>query len=234
MALEPTSPSDETASRARPTPRDEIPSVAKLNGPAIAPLSLALIILCVGVAIYSNLGNNLTALLPLLISEYNREFAVLPEVQHGQIWRLVTPAFIHFGPVHLIFNMLWIKDLGTAVERRHGAMFLLALTVGLAAPSNLGQYLVAGPVFGGMSGVVYGLFGYIWLRSRVDPASGFFVPTQVILIMLGWFGLCWVGVIPHVANTAHGIGLVVGALCGAVTGRLRPTFIVPARPGMGV
>ena len=45
------------------------------------------------------------------------------------------------------------------------------LVLVIAALSNLGQYFVSGPNFCGISGVVYGLFGYIWMKGRFDPAS---------------------------------------------------------------
>lgn len=191
----------------------------------VGPVSCCLIALSVAVALYSNLGYKTESLLPLFISEYNHG---LTEIRQGQLWRLITPAFIHFGPIHLIFNMMWVKDLGTAIERKHGAGYLLALFTVLAVSSNLGQYFVSGSGFGGMSGVVYGWFGYVWLRAYFDPASGFRVPRQLVLWMLGWFVACLVGIIPHVANTAHGIGLAVGALWGWAASqgrRFNPTHL---------
>ena len=194
----------------------------KRRSPGIGPVSLTLIVVSVAVALFSNLGNNRAFLYPLFISNYPLAFAPLPEVLHGQVWRLVTPAFIHFGVIHLIFNLLWVKDLGSVIERREGSLPLALLFLGLAVTSGLGQYLVGGPFFGGMSGVVYGWFGYVWLRGLGDRRSGYFMPQQTALLMLVWFVLCLVGVIPNVANTAHGVGLAVGALWGAVSGRVAP------------
>ena len=200
---------EEINPRTAPTPAERPYGIM-----GVGPVSCCLIVLCVAVAIYSNLGNNLESLLPLFISEYRRSTALLPEVRHGQIWRLVTPVFIHFGPIHLLFNLMWVKDLGTAIERRHGAAYLLALSATLAVTSNLGQYFVSDPIFGGMSGELYGWIGYVWLRGYFHPASGFRVPRQLVLWMLGWFVACLVGIIPHVANAAHGVGLAIGALWG--------------------
>src|SRR3954447_22551693 len=45
---------------------------------------------------------------------------LLPEVCHGEVWRLLTPIFLHFDLLHICFNLLWIKDLGSLVERLSG------------------------------------------------------------------------------------------------------------------
>jgi GlpG protein len=91
----------------------------------------------------------------------------------------------------------------------------LAILVGvIAACSDLGQFLIAGPVFGGMSGVVYGLLGYIWMRGKFDPGSGLFVHPSTVTMMIVWFFACFTPIIPHVANGAHAVGLVMGIAWG--------------------
>jgi GlpG protein len=131
-----------------------------------------------------------------------------------QPWRLVTPIFIHFGVLHLLFNMFMVSDLGNQVEARRGSWRMLALVLAIAIPSNVAQYLYSNPLFGGLSGVAYGLFGYIWMKSRFDPGSGFYLHQRDVTIMLLWFVLCMVGVIGHVANVVHGVGLAVGMVIG--------------------
>ncbi len=91
---------------------------------------------------------------------------------------------------------------------------LLALVLGIAATSNIGQYLVSGPTFGGMSGVVFGLLGYIWMQGKFDPASGLELHPQTVMLMIGWFFLGLTGMIGNIANTAHGVGAVVGIAWG--------------------
>ena len=65
-----------------------------------------------------------------------------------------------------------------------------------------------------MSGVNYGLFGYLWIRGKLDPTFGFQLDPSTIAIMLIWFGVCLIGLMPNVANTAHAIGLISGAGMG--------------------
>jgi GlpG protein len=147
----------------------------------------------------------------------NERLNDLPEIRHGEVWRLVTPIFIHFTIAHILFNMLWLFDLGTMIERRQSTRVLSVLVLVIAVLSNFGQYLWQGPVFGGMSGVVYGLIGYIWLRGKFDPASGLFLHSSTVTMAVIWFVLCLVGVIPHVANAAHGVGFAVGIVWGYIS-----------------
>ena len=194
----------------------------------IGPASAVLIGISVIVAVIARLGDNLEAIRFLFITEDIESVNGLPfpEIMHGQVWRLLTPIFIHFGLVHLLFNMMWLKDLGTAIEQRLGVRTLLALVVATGVLSNLGQCIFDGPLFGGMSGVVYGLFGFIWMMAHFDPASGFRMPKNTVILMVGWFFLCITGAIGPVGNFSHGVGLGVGVLWGFIAAR-RAT-VVPA------
>lgn len=144
----------------------------------------------------------------------------LSQVTSGQLWRLVTPIFIHYGPIHLIFNMMWLYSLGNLVEARRGSLFLLFLVLVTAIPSNLAQYYLAGPSFGGMSGVDYGLLGYVWIKGRYDPSAGMAIGQQTMVFMLGWLALGFFGVF-SMANGAHVGGLVMGLVIGGARVLLR-------------
>jgi len=141
----------------------------------------------------------------------------LPDVRGGQVWRLITPIFIHYGPIHLLFNMFWLIDLGGQIERSRGSVYLLALTLFAAILSNLAQYAApnlagGGPYFGGMSGVNYALFGYVWIKGRLEPHLGMGVASQTVVIMLVWLVLCMTSLLGPVANVAHVVGLIVGVV----------------------
>ena len=84
---------------------------------------------------------------------------------------------------------------------------MAGMVLAIAVVSNLCQYLYDGPLFGGMSGVAYGLFGYIWIKSRVEPSSGFYMHQTTVMVMLVWFVLCFTPVLGGVANGAHAAGL---------------------------
>ena len=163
------------------------------------------------VAVASSLGKNPQAIHWLFLSEYSRG---LPEIMSGQIWRLFTPIIIHFGLLHIVFNMLWLFDLGNAVEQRQGFGRLTLLILSIAAISNLAQYFWDGPIFGGMSGVVYGLLGYVWIQGKLNPNAGIGLHQQIVVMMLIWFVLCWTGLLGNIANMAHTVGLLMGIVFG--------------------
>jgi GlpG protein len=193
----------------------------------VGPLTVVLIAISVAVSVWSWWRQDLDFLNNLFITEveqdgpYLRWRRGLPEVMHGEIWRLVTPIFLHGGGLHLFFNMIWLFDLGSMIEGRQRTRKLLVLVLVIAAASNFGQYLASGPRFGGMSGVVYGLLGYIWMKGKFDPLAGLFLHRQTVAMMLIWFFVCLAGLIPNVANTAHGVGLILGMAWGFLASRRR-------------
>jgi len=130
----------------------------------------------------------------------------------GEIWRFITPIFIHLNYLHIVFNMFWLRELGASVEYKRGKGFYILLVLVVAFFSNYGQFIDAGPRFGGMSGVLYGLFGYIWIKSRYDPKAGFYMPPNIVFWMIAWLLLCYTGAIGQVANTAHSLGLLTGVV----------------------
>ena len=186
------------------------------------PVTFILLALSIAVSVYTRLGEDVDKVMPLFITSYDTHGlhfvynVSLPELRNGQFWRLLTPVFLHFGFMHLFFNMMWLKDLGSAIEVVKGSWFYLFLFLVTAIPSNVGQFFMSGPSFGGMSGVVYGYLGYVWMKEKFDPASRLMLQPGTVTMMLIWFVLCLTGILGPVANTAHGVGLVVGVLVGLV------------------
>jgi GlpG protein len=181
------------------------------------PLTFVLIVLSVVVFILSKFGNDPRPIIGLFITNpttVNPFGPRLPEVMHGQVWRLITPIFIHFDFLHIFFNMLWLRDLGSMIEARQSSWRLAILVLAIAVGSNLAQAYLGSPVFGGMSGVVYGLLGYIWMRGKFDPGSGLFLHPTTVTMMAIWFLVCFTPLMPHVANGTHAAGLAIGLAWG--------------------
>lgn len=186
-----------------------------LGRTGIAPLTFSLVAASVTVTVWSWLGAG------PLVERYVH--CNLEKLVAGEIWRAFTPAFLHYGILHLLFNMMWLQHLGRMIERIKGVGFLSVLVLATAAVSNLLQAFLSGPHFGGMSGVVYGLFGYIWMKSRFQPFEGLMLDDGTILLMIAWFGLCLTGVVGPIANWAHAAGLVMGVAFG-IAPTLRQTL----------
>jgi GlpG protein len=208
--------------------KDRRTLVRGLAGFGFGRVTLALIIICAAVFLLSGSGRNTSVVAPLLISEYAPEgsgflerLGSMVEVRHGQVWRLLTPVLIHFGVLHILFNMLWLRDLGSMIESRFGPRYLISFIVAVALFSNVAQYVVKGPIFGGMSGVVYGLFGFIWIRGRTDPNSGLFLHPTTVTMMIIWFFLCFTGLVGNIANIVHTTGLGIGMFWGWLSGSRR-------------
>ena len=181
------------------------------------PVTIIMIALSVILTLASNVPGAMQFMRYFYFSEYmGRHF---PEIASGQIWRLVTPIFMHGGLLHILFNMIWLYQLGGAIERIEGSGYMLFLTLLMGALVDTTQYLVAGPLFLGMSGVVYAMLGYIWVMSHYEPASRYFMSRETMLIMVIWLVICLVGIIPGVANAEHVSGLIYGLAFGYLRSR---------------
>src|ERR1035437_6231984 len=158
----------------------------------VGRLTMALLVSCLAITILTNFGTNPTLVDYFSITRYRLldghfiRKSGLPEICHGEIWRLFTPIFIHFGITHLLVNSIWIFIFGTLIEKRQSVWVLVLLVLGVAGLSNLAQYVVRGPAFGGMSGVMCGLLGYLWTRDLLDPAAG----LRLDRLVLVWAILC--------------------------------------------
>jgi GlpG protein len=150
------------------------------------------------------------------------------KIREGELWRLLTPALLHRDFLHILFNMVWAWMLIKQVEARLSKGKVCALIVLIGIGSNGAQYLMSGPYFLGFSGVVVGLAGFIWMRQRIAPWEGYPLQKGTTLFLLFFvLALCALELIsffiqlvsplqvfPHIANTAHVIGGVIGLWLG--------------------
>lgn len=135
-------------------------------------------------------------------------------------WRWLTPVLLHFSLTHLVFNLAWWTLLGAKIEQAHGTGFLLQLTLSSAVVSNGLQLALAGPNFGGLSGVVYALLGYCYLTDKISAQPRYPVSDGLFLFMLLWLALGFFEVLwVNMANWAHLGGLACGLLWALVMTR---------------
>lgn len=199
-----------------------------------SPLTASVLVVTLLAALITQLGDNFAAIRWLNFVDFRIDgeyvyFATLEQtLAAGQWWRLLTPMFVHFGILHLAMNGMWFWELGRRIEARQRAWMLLVLTVLYGLVSNFAQYLFGGPgIFGGLSGVLYGLLGHCWLFQRLAPNAAYRLPPGVVGLMLVWLVICLSGVIDvlsfgtlAIANAAHVGGLVAGCATGVVGGLL--------------
>jgi membrane associated rhomboid family serine protease len=137
-------------------------------------------------------------------------------IEQGELWRLVTSTFPHIGLLHLAFNLYWLWMFGTTIEEVLGSRAMIGLFLLFAAGSSAGEFaFFDGGI--GLSGAGYGFFGMLLVLRWKDPRFEAALDSRTISLFVIWFFLC-IGVtvkgIYPIANMAHGVGAVLGALTG--------------------
>ncbi len=210
------------------------PLVAMLKGLANAflqaPVTVLLILGALVVALLSDLGGDLRTVSGL----FYPSFVVTPNSSLSGLWqifaqldsvdlvlRTLTPALLHFGAIHLVFNSLWIWHFGRMIERAQSSLLYFGVVVLIAFFSNASQYLWSMTAnFGGLSGVVYGLLGYIWMWQLVLPYGRLRLPPAMITVLLIALVLMEVLAGSWIASAAHAGGLIAGVILGLISAGL--------------
>jgi len=136
---------------------------------------------------------------------------VLAGVSGGEYYRLITSAFLHYGFVHIAFNMYALWLFGPELERLYGRVRFLALYLLSALGGSALAYLIVNPYvpLAGASGAVFGLFGAYFVTARKIGMR-----TGGILALVG-INLAFGFVVPNIGWQAHVGGLITGAALAA-------------------
>jgi len=138
-----------------------------------------------------------------------------PDIQHGEVWRLVTPIILHAGLLHLVSNMFFQLRFGFVLEVRWTtARFAkIYFLTGIGA-SFLSCIMAPRTVSVGASGALFGIIGadityliYNWDRIPQNKTEACMISFVVILNLL-------LGIGDSVDNWAHFGGLITGLLIG--------------------
>ena len=151
-------------------------------------------------------------------------------VLDGQAWRLLTSTFLHFGLLHLAFNMWCLLSAGPLVERLFGHLGFAALYLLAGVGGSLASLWFHPVIFGaGASGAIFGVFGgllgFLAVHSARHPPRGPEAPAPSAVSFVAYntlFGL----MSPGIDNAAHLGGLATGFVCGLLLQR-------PWPPGRG-
>jgi len=185
-----------------------------------------LILIAIAISLLSNFGSVVAIIEPLTftkISISNQGFISFMSAQQtffseNEWWRLITPMFLHFSFAHLAFNCLWIYVLGEKIERIDGKFIFLLLIIFSGIFSNLLQYTwTSSSLFGGLSGVIYGMLGYCLIMEMESNYDRYGLPPGLYLFMVVWLILGFLGILDlfgfgSVANFAHLGGMLSGLM----------------------
>jgi membrane associated rhomboid family serine protease len=135
-------------------------------------------------------------------------------VRAGNYWGLVTSVFTHVQLWHLVLNVYWLWIIGGVLEAGIGRFKWTVLFLAAAVISSGAQFIVSGTTGIGASGVVYAMFGFLWIGRELYPDFKRVATRQNVTLFLGWMVLCVIATRLHilsVGNTAHVSGLLFGA-----------------------
>ncbi len=145
-------------------------------------------------------------------------------IADGEWWRLITAGFIHFGLIHLAFNMFALWNLGQMLEPITGRIEYVLLYFAALLAGSAGALVVGGNgITGGASGAVFGLFGAAALALRARGINPFrtSIGTVLLINLVLTFSISGISIGGHIG------GLIGGAACGAVV--FAPEWRRPSR-----
>ena len=186
-------------------------------GITVSPVVLALIIINVAAFILELLAGGSTNPMTLhRLGELDTHFVIF----RHQYWRLLTALFLHYGPVHIFFNLFALLLLGPALERQIGGFLFAVCYLVSGIGSSIAVVLLTKlrllePVqLVGASGCIMGVVG-TWtgflLRHRHAPLARQRLRNIFVIVLLQ---LAFDLVTPRVSMSAHLGGLFTGFLLG--------------------
>lgn len=139
------------------------------------------------------------------------------QIWDGAYFGLFTTFFAHGDIIHLLFNMSMLVQLGRVMEPSLPPWAYILFLAASAAISMGCQIAIMGDAGVGASGVVYAMFGLMWaMRARYRSWTAV-ATRQNMTIFVVWGVFCIVGTymgFMHVANVAHGSGILFGLAVG--------------------
>ncbi len=186
----------------------------------LCPFTMLLILTCVLVAAVSRLGAEAWRVdflfYPMLATESLG--ALFAGLGNPLLFaRALAPMFLHFGELHLLFNMLWLWYFGRQLEPRQARWLYPTMVLFASFTANTAQYLLGGGNnFGGMSGVVYGLLGYAWILQRIFPSAKKILSDQIFIVFIVMLVAMELLASSWIATAAHLGGLLAGLFLGMV------------------
>lgn len=148
-------------------------------------------------------------------------------IRNGELWRLVTPMFLHAGFDHLIGNMMALYVLGMGCEHAFGRGRTLMIYVWTGVGASLLSCLSDTPSVGA-SGALFGLLGALMAAVYRNSRGLHIRDKRVGGVLLAWalYSMATGFLNPMIDNLAH----LGGLLCGSLLGTITSLVILPTRP----
>ena len=141
-----------------------------------------------------------------------------PYVKAGEVYRLISCAFIHIGIMHLLFNMIALYQVGNEIEKYYGKVKLIIIYLASALLGSLSSTLFnPGYISAGASGAIFGLFGsllYFGMQYRATLDGIIKSPIMGVIVANLAIGF----IIPGIDVTAHIGGLIAGFMMSKFLG----------------
>jgi len=185
-----------------PLPEERPPAPAPARRPSLPPFCTTLIAVCVAVFLAQ-----LSGAAPAFLQGDNLALYG-PAVQAGEWWRVLSWVVVHAGPLHILFNMMVVVNLGFAVERLLGTprMVAVSLVSALGSAALVLAFAFRLPTVGA-SGVILGWAGALLpVVNRQGRQSLAWLLVQVAVISL----------LPGVSWQGHLGGFLAGLACGGL------------------
>ncbi|XJZ27579.1 rhomboid family intramembrane serine protease [Bacillota bacterium Lsc_1132] len=137
-------------------------------------------------------------------------------IMEGEVWRLITPTFLHTGFSHMLFNSFTLVLFGSALERMLGKGKFLVVYLISGFFANLATLLIEPLTYthAGSSGAIFGLFGY-YLSIILFRKHWLTKENAQIILTLTAISIIMTFVQPNINISAHLFGLLSGFLLGA-------------------
>ena len=147
-------------------------------------------------------------------------------------WTVLTAGWLHGGVLHILFNVMWIRQLGPGVANLYGPgrmviIYTLAGVVGFTFSSVAGRFIPGIPILGGASlsvgasASIFGLLGALVYYGRRTGSRHIGEAGLQYALMMGLFGL----IMPGIDNQAHLGGFLGGYAAGQLLDPLKPERI---------
>lgn len=160
--------------------------------------------------------------LQYFIPAYSFYLALFPHDVLSRPWTLITHIFLHSGPIHILFNTMFLFFFGPELERRIGGKRFLIVFFGSGIIAALGYSLWSVYVIGsfapavGASGALFGVFACLAVLAPDMQIYVYFVPMKIThaLIFFALLDLLFIGSGDAIARSAHLSGVVAGLVMG--------------------